>query len=63
MNEKEKAFVADLKELLKKHGVALDGSDEYGGEENFLGRQYTFTGPGVYVDMKTIERQVSRSDS
>lgn len=40
LNEKEKAFVAELTALMEKHGVSLNDSDEYDGEENYAGTTY-----------------------
>lgn len=48
LNEKEKTLVAELKAVMEKHGVSLDASDEYDGEENYAGTTYEMvsrTGP------------------
>lgn len=42
-NEKELAFINDLRELMKKHDVELYSYDEYGGYEQYCGTSWTIS--------------------
>lgn len=41
------SFKSDLKELIKKHNVSLDGFDSYDGQENYCGTEHYFVVNGV----------------
>ena len=42
MNEREKAFMEELRILCNKYGVDLDDYDGYDGEERFTGTDWYF---------------------
>jgi hypothetical protein len=50
-DQQRKEFIKELAELLKKYDVTIEADDQYGGDEVFLGRTYSFQGFGWSVDM------------
>ena len=54
MNEKEKAFIADLSDLLKKYDVRIERDTNYDGYDNACGDNYTFVGNTINVDIDDI---------
>lgn len=42
LTDAEKAFLSELNDLMRRHGVSLSGSDQYDGADNFAGREYKF---------------------
>lgn len=60
-NEQTKAFIADLRAVLKKHGVTFMGFPEYGGMDNYVGMSYTFSRPSdspepIFIEINEIEK-------
>jgi hypothetical protein len=62
LTDAEKAFLSDLNELMRRHGVSLSGSDQYDGADNFAGTEYTFEKwephaerATVYLELRAVE--------
>lgn len=51
LNKNEAKFVAELKALMEKHGVSLESSDEYDGEENHCGTNYEMVGTAAEINL------------
>lgn len=41
-----KEFEKELKALMIKHEIGIDKSDEYGGDDQYMGTEYHFTKDG-----------------
>lgn len=54
MNEKEKAFVAELTALLKKYGVEIVVHDDYDGDDNLCGSHCNFEGKDIRVSFESF---------
>lgn len=52
MNKKTTAFLNALVNLCVSHGVKLSGSDQYDGDEKFIGTSYEFDGNGISLPVK-----------
>ena len=55
-NETEKEFLKELKALFEKYSITLDDYDNYDGDENFCGTEFTLHGKdNIFIDLKDLE--------
>jgi len=58
ITEKEKKFLEELEQLLRKYNAYVDSSISYDVDENFSGENYYFRGEGVYLDMEDVYEEL-----
>lgn len=60
-NDKEKALLVDLRNLLARHGADLDVMPVFNGDESGAGVECLITGDGIRIEINEgLERTLSR---